>query len=273
VYGKIFDQIFDGTLATKGPWQALVTFEQLIILADKHGTVDMTPEAISRRTTVPLEIIQRGLVALEEPDPDSRTPDEDGRRIVRLSDHRAWGWRLVNHGHYRKIRSEDERREYHKLYQRDRRAKKKAVNSGVNTSTARQQNQPIAVSSKAGSTKQDGKRSTATERPSPFPKSVCDALYETWISVRGAVQYGAFRKAFAPLYPTPGPRYTQAELVEAIKAHAEYVSGLEPREAGFETLHKFVADAQRWVRLGGMPAQLEDGSLTERGRTVFGASL
>lgn len=149
MYGKLFAQMYDGTLATKGPWQALATFQQLIILADKHGTVDMTAEAIARRTTFPLEVIRLGLSELEKPDPDSRTPDEEGRRIVRLSDHRPWGWRIVNHSHYRKIRSEDDRREYHKLYQRERRAKNvEAVNSDVNTSTARQQNQPIAVSSK-----------------------------------------------------------------------------------------------------------------------------
>lgn len=97
MYGKLFTGMYDGTLATGGPWEALVTFQQLIILADKYGTVDMTPVAIARRTTVPLEIIVKGLEALEKPDPQSRTPDEDGKRIVRLSDSRPWGWRIVNH--------------------------------------------------------------------------------------------------------------------------------------------------------------------------------
>ena len=101
MYGKIFVSMFDGTLATVGPWEALVTFQQLLILADKYGTVDMTPEAIARRTTVPLEIIRKGLEALEKPDPHSRTPDEEGRRIVPLSDSRPWGWKIVNHAHYR----------------------------------------------------------------------------------------------------------------------------------------------------------------------------
>jgi hypothetical protein len=146
MYGKLFAQMYDGTLATKGPWQALATFQQLIILADQHGVVDMTADAIARRTTFPLEVIQLGIAELEKPDPDSRTPDEGGRRIVRLSDSRPWGWRIVNHGHYRRIRTEEERREYHRNYQRNRRAKK-AVNSDVNTSTRRQQNKPIAVSS------------------------------------------------------------------------------------------------------------------------------
>src|SRR5690349_9652458 len=108
--------MYDGTLATRGCWQALVTFQQLIILADRRGIVDMTPEAIARRTTIPFEVIRLGIAELEKPDPDSRTPDEEGRRIVRLNDDRAWGWRIVNHAHYRALRSEDERTEYHRRY-------------------------------------------------------------------------------------------------------------------------------------------------------------
>lgn len=151
MYGKLFAQMYDGTLGTKGPWQALVTFQQLIILADKGGQVDMTPEAISRRTTIPLDVVALGLTELEKPDPHSRSPAEEGRRIVRLSDEREWGWRIVNYDHYRKIRSQEERREYMRQYQRDRRAKLKDgdddVNRDVNTSTSGERSQPIAVGS------------------------------------------------------------------------------------------------------------------------------
>lgn len=124
MYGKLFASLYDGTLATKGPWQAIVAFQQFIALADAAGHVDMTAEAISRRTTIPLRIIRIGIAALEQPDPDSRTPDEEGRRIVRLSDTRDWGWRIVNHEHYRKLRSTEERREYMKQYQREHRSTK-----------------------------------------------------------------------------------------------------------------------------------------------------
>jgi len=147
MYGKLFAQMYDGTLGTKGPWQALVTFQQLIILADKHGDVDMTAEAIARRTTIPLEVVQVGLRELAKADPHSRTPDEDGRRIVPLADNRDWGWHIVNHDKYRKIRSQEERREYMRLYQRNRRAGNVDVNHDVNTSTSGEQSQPIAVGS------------------------------------------------------------------------------------------------------------------------------
>lgn len=134
MYGKLFSQMYDGTLATKGPWQALVTFQQLIILADQSGVVDMTPESVARRTTIPLEIISQGIKALEEPDPSSRTPALEGRRIVRLSASRDWGWQIVNYDHYRKIRSQEERREYMRKYQASRRAEQKKAPYDVNSS-------------------------------------------------------------------------------------------------------------------------------------------
>lgn len=135
MYGKMFRQMYHGTLATTGPWQALVTFQQFIVLADKEGIVDMTAEAISRETTIPLEIIRLGITALEQPDKGSRTPDEEGRRIIRLSEGRDWGWRVVNYVHYRNLKREEDRREYHRQYWHKRK---------LNRTQQLNQNQPIA---------------------------------------------------------------------------------------------------------------------------------
>ncbi|MBI3043557.1 MAG: hypothetical protein HYY78_12125 [Betaproteobacteria bacterium] len=178
MYAKVFEQMYDGTLATKGPWQAVVTFQQFLILADKHGVVDRTPEVISKRTTIPLEIIHAGIEALEQPDPDSRTPVEGGRRIVRLSDTRSWGWRIVNYAKYRAIRSQEERREYHSAYWRA----KRSPNAKVDTQQTQQDSTNSTNSSKhkqnAGSSKPKasiGKRNpedaefiAALDGPAPF---------------------------------------------------------------------------------------------------------
>lgn len=144
MYGKIFRQIYHGTLATTGPWQALVTFQQLIVLADQDGTVDMTPQAIARETTIPLEIIESGLAALEQPDPESRSPDEEGRRIVRLSEGRKWGWRVVNYKHYRDLKREEDRRAYHRQYWHQRKDRSSTTQPSLNNTQQPQQNQPIA---------------------------------------------------------------------------------------------------------------------------------
>jgi hypothetical protein len=109
MFAKVFSQILESSLAED--FRVRLVFEDFLKLCDLNGVVDMTPEAIARRTNVPLEIVLAGIEALERPDPKSRTPDAEGRRLVRLDDHREWGWMIVNHAHYRAIASEEQRRE------------------------------------------------------------------------------------------------------------------------------------------------------------------
>jgi hypothetical protein len=122
MYTKVFRQIYDGTLADN--WQALVTFQQLLILADADGTVDMTVAAIQRTTGIPLDILEKGVAVLEAPDHGSRTPDMEGRRIVRLDEHRAWGWRLVNFRKYRQLTSREDKNEADRVRIAKQRAEK-----------------------------------------------------------------------------------------------------------------------------------------------------
>lgn len=125
MYAKLFSSLFDGSLATRGPWQALVVFQNLLVLADRFGIVDKTPDAISRITTLPLDMVQLGLAELEKPDPDSRRPDHEGRRIIRLDPDRSWGWQIVNHAHYRAIRRAEDRRDYQRQYMQEWRSGKR----------------------------------------------------------------------------------------------------------------------------------------------------
>lgn len=125
MYAKIFRQIYEGSLCTRGPWQALVTFQQFLILSDRFGVVDMTAEAISRISTIPLDIIKVGITSLEQEDNESRNPSLDGKRIIRLAEHRDWGWQIVNYQEFAKIRSAEERREYQRRYKQEQRKKEK----------------------------------------------------------------------------------------------------------------------------------------------------
>lgn len=105
MYGKIFDSMYEGTLY--GHWEAIVTLQQMIVLCDADGIVDMTPQAIAARTSIPLEIIQKGIQVLSEPDPYSRTPGAEGRRIELIDGHRPWGWHLINHEKYKRMQDAD----------------------------------------------------------------------------------------------------------------------------------------------------------------------
>jgi hypothetical protein len=122
MFAKVFGQIFDSSVAED--YLVRLVFEDFLVLADKLGVVDMTPQAVSRRTNVPLEIVQRGILVLSSPDPESRSQGEEGRRLVPIDSHRSWGWQIVNYEHYRNLRDEEARRAYFRDAKREQRSKK-----------------------------------------------------------------------------------------------------------------------------------------------------
>jgi len=109
MYGKIFEQIYEGSLRMN--WKAMVTFQQMIVLCSEDGTLDMTPQALHYRTGIPLDIIKDGIEILEQDDPESRTQNKNGKRIERLDDHRTWGWRLINHEYYKNLSTWEEKKD------------------------------------------------------------------------------------------------------------------------------------------------------------------
>jgi hypothetical protein len=99
-YTPVFGSVYAGTLC--GKWPAAAVWVSLLPLCDKRGHIEMSHAAISALTGWPLDLLKQGISELMEPDPTSRSPDEDGRRLVLLdANNRDWGWRVVNHGLYR----------------------------------------------------------------------------------------------------------------------------------------------------------------------------
>ncbi len=86
MFAKIFAQIYDSSIVEQP--EVRFTFMDMLVLADMNGVVDITHEAIARRTNRTIEIIRETIKELESPDPRSRTGDENGARIRRLDAHR-----------------------------------------------------------------------------------------------------------------------------------------------------------------------------------------
>lgn len=160
--------MYDGTLY--GHWQAIVTFQQMIVLCDADGILDMTPQALAARTSIPFEIIQTGVEVLEKPDPYSRTPGDDGRRIVRLDEHRPWGWRLVNHHVYREmVAAEDKRKADRERIAAKRAACRAPSDPVASCRTESQQVANVAHTDTDTDTEREGKRKRA-KRASRVPE-------------------------------------------------------------------------------------------------------
>ena len=108
MYAKVFTSLWKGTLRGSGPTWAV--FVYLLANADRDGVVDVVPAVIRDDTGFTAEQVAAALAQLSAPDPDSRTPDEDGRRLLPLDAGRSWGWQIVNFERYHAMRNEDERR-------------------------------------------------------------------------------------------------------------------------------------------------------------------
>jgi hypothetical protein len=123
MFAKVFEQIYDSSIAED--YNCRRMFMDLLVLADPTGAVDMTLEAISRRTNVPFDEVSKYVAMLCQPDIRSRSQLEQGKRLIPLDKNRDWGWKIVNYQHYRKLKDEEARRSYFRDAQRKSRANKK----------------------------------------------------------------------------------------------------------------------------------------------------
>ena len=137
LFGKIFTSLWEGTLLGKSDEQ--LVFVYLLSHADAEGMVEAYRPLISIQTGLSPERVDAALAGLEGPDPKSRTPDMEGRRIVRLEEHRDWAWAIVNYAKYRGIKNAETLREKGRARMRryrERRAVEDAATNGKAESKA-----------------------------------------------------------------------------------------------------------------------------------------
>lgn len=146
MYAKIFASLYQGTL--RGDANGLLVFTNLLAHADAAGCVDIHPRAVAQEVGISIDQVRAALLVLEAPDGESRSPDHEGRRLIRLDEHRAWGWKIVNHAKYRAIRSEEDRREQNRASQARFREKSKP-DSKQNQPASAEDQPPSAQSAQA----------------------------------------------------------------------------------------------------------------------------
>lgn len=86
----------------------------MLALADKNGEVQGSIPGLARLAGVPVDACRKALDTFLSPDPDSRTKDDEGRRIESIEG----GWSLLNHAKYRAMASKDESKAAHAIRQK-----------------------------------------------------------------------------------------------------------------------------------------------------------
>lgn len=124
-YTKLFSEILLSTIWYEPDHVRLVWITMLAMKNDRHEVL-ASVQGLADMAKVPKEKCEEALGRLSSPDPESRSPEHEGRRIEKIDG----GWYILNGEKYRKRRSAEDRKEYMREYMRKYRNKE--VNSNVN---------------------------------------------------------------------------------------------------------------------------------------------
>lgn len=101
---KIYGQILKSSVWVGQPAHLRLTWFALLVLADRHGNVMSSLPGLAQDAGVTVAEVMQALDVFRKPDPFSRTPDHEGRRIVDIDG----GWHVLNHLKYREMRSDSQ---------------------------------------------------------------------------------------------------------------------------------------------------------------------
>lgn len=121
MYGKAFESQYKGSLVGAG--FAVFAVWNYVIANTHYGVVELNPKLLGAILGGPPAEVESAIEFLCRPDPESRSKDEDGRRMVREG---QFQYRVVNWGTYQTIKSEEALKDYNRRKQAEYRAGKKA---------------------------------------------------------------------------------------------------------------------------------------------------
>lgn len=119
-YTKLFHSILASSVWSEDD-QTRIVWITLLAMADQHGEIQASIPGVARLAGVSLQATEAAIAKFLGPDPYSRTPDNEGRRLLPMTG----GWVVSNHAKYRLMASkEDEKRKTAERVARHREAKR-----------------------------------------------------------------------------------------------------------------------------------------------------
>lgn len=127
-FTKLFASITESTVWCE-PDSTRLAWITMLAMADSKGRVWASIPGLANRARISVDATRTAITTFLSPDPDSRTPDYEGRRIEPIDG----GWRLLNHEKYRAIRDEESVKESKRRYINARRERERLAVSDVET--------------------------------------------------------------------------------------------------------------------------------------------
>jgi hypothetical protein len=111
MFGKHFESMYEGSMRGSGSaffavWGYVISHMRP---SHEHGaTVELNTEIIGFLIGENVEVVEQQIARMCNPDPKSRTKDEEGRKLVKIGEYL---FRVVNGAKYRAIRNAEKRKE------------------------------------------------------------------------------------------------------------------------------------------------------------------
>jgi len=143
-YTKLSSSILTSTLWMEDDHTRIAWFA-LLAMADKNGEVQASVPGLANIARIPVESARAAIAKFLSPDPDSRTKDDEGRRIQEIKG----GWFLINHAEYRELASDLDRRQ--KAAERQQRCREKAARNAPKQDPVTPPSHPVTLESRQNS--------------------------------------------------------------------------------------------------------------------------
>lgn len=150
MYGKAYESMYEGSMVGSGI--EVFAVWNYIIAKNREGHIEINPKLLAFTLGGTEDQINSALDFLQEPDPESRSKAEGGRRLLKEG---QFQYRVVNWEYYQRIKNEADRREYNRLkqaeYRKNKSRKTKPTNRGsafvsaLNAGASEQQLSAIAT--------------------------------------------------------------------------------------------------------------------------------
>jgi hypothetical protein len=113
---KLFGSITDSSLWDEDS-DTRIVWITMLAMADQHGYVGASVGGVAARARLPASKTREAIEKFLGPDPESRSPENEGRRIE-VADR---GWTVLNYQKFRNLRDDEVRRAYFRAAKRDQR--------------------------------------------------------------------------------------------------------------------------------------------------------
>jgi hypothetical protein len=183
MFAKLFSSITESSLWSE-PKEVRLLFVTMLAKADQTGLVEASLPGLARVANLSLDETITALQILQAPDPYSKNPDNEGRRVLQV----PRGFVLLNYEDYRARRNTEERQEYMRSYMKEyRKQRKQSVNTSKQPLADVIHSEPQLAQAEAEAEAEAKKNKTSKKKALPSrPDDVPQDVWDDFLAIRKA---------------------------------------------------------------------------------------